>query len=61
MYKPNTVARITTRSGAVYVAKWTLAPGIDWFWNPLPLPGQPTINHWADPDERIDVLYVADN
>ncbi len=44
-FERNEHAIVTTRSGRTFEAVWTLAPGIDYFWNPV---------------EDIDVNYMID-
>lgn len=40
---------VTTKSGYTYLAQWTLAPGIDYYWRPLP-GFKPPFSWFLDPE-----------
>lgn len=52
------IAVVTTRSGVKYVATYTLAPGIDYFWNPVISP-KGFLGSLIDPDESYVIIGTS--
>jgi hypothetical protein len=51
------IAIVTTKSGRRFVAVWTLAPGIDYFWHPVIHGTAPSA--LKDPDVGFVVIGTA--
>lgn len=54
VYEEGDIAIVTTESGHRYVGVYTLATGIDYFWNPV-IKGTGT-NQFTDPDKSVEVI-----
>lgn len=54
-YEEGDIAIVTTKKGRRFVAKYTLAPGIDYYWNPV-LGREGLESIFVDPEVDVEVI-----